>query len=46
MKQGKGTLTYGNGDSYEGEFLNNMRHGYGKLFYSNNEYYSGSWYQK
>lgn len=44
MKNGKGTLFYGNGDWYEGDWYKDMRHGYGKLFYNNGEYYSGSWY--
>jgi hypothetical protein len=26
---GKGTLTYSNGDKYEGEWLDNKRHGFG-----------------
>lgn len=39
---GHGKLYYSNGDSYDGEFLNNMKHGYGILkLDSNKERYEG-----
>lgn len=49
MKHGRGTLTYPNGDVYEGEFQSNRRHGHGTLWQlhqpngSHAVYYSGEW---
>ncbi len=39
----RGTLIYGNGDKYVGEFLDNKRHGEGTYFYINGSYYKGEW---
>jgi hypothetical protein len=45
----KGTLTYDNGDTYTGQFKNNLRHGQGTLYINdlNSEYYgvtyTGEW---
>jgi hypothetical protein len=36
IKHGKGTMHYHNGDVYDGEFLNDLRHGSGTCKYSTN----------
>merc|ERR1719468_676777 len=36
-----GEENYGNGSSYEGQYLNDIRHGYGKLTYADNRIYEG-----
>jgi hypothetical protein len=39
----KGTYTYGNGDVYVGEFVNDRPHGYGKLEYADGNVYEGQY---
>ena len=34
MRNGVGTYTYTNGDTYEGEWSNNLRHGQGTYTYA------------
>jgi hypothetical protein len=43
LKQGKGKMTYANGDVYVGEFINNKRQGIGKMTYKNGAVYEGNW---
>ncbi len=44
MKHGFGTYTYSNGDTYEGEWNNNLRHGQGTYTYaSSGAKYGGAW---
>ena len=38
-----GTLTYANGDTYEGEWRNDSACGYGVLIYANGCRYEGGW---
>jgi len=40
---GKGTMTYKNGDRYEGEFLFAFRSGKGIMKYNNGDIYEGEW---
>lgn len=40
---GKGTLTWTNGDSYEGSWLNGMIHGFGVYTWSDGGCYVGTW---
>ena len=37
------TVTYENGDIYEGRLMNNERHGAGKMLFSNGNVYEGQW---
>ena len=37
------SVSYINGDRYEGNILNNQRNGFGKYFYHNGERYEGFW---
>ena len=37
-KEGKGRITYRNGDKYEGEFKNNLKDGEGKYIFKNGIY--------
>ena len=39
---GKGTLTLENGDTYEGDFFDNVKRGIGKEMYSNGTIYRGA----
>jgi hypothetical protein len=34
---GEGTLKYNNGDTYNGQFINNLKHGEGEIKYKNSE---------
>ena len=43
MTSGHGKLTYNNGDTYEGEVVNDLRHGKGKHVCSTGDAYDGSW---
>ena len=45
MRNGEGNQTYQNGDRYQGEFKNNLRHGEGIIEYRsmNNSHYNGEW---
>jgi hypothetical protein len=53
VKNSSGTYTYRNGNVFEGEWENNLRHGYGRMLYYNNctpldsfvETYEGDWKQ-
>ena len=36
-------MSYPNGDVYEGEWLEDVRHGYGELKYIRGDYFQGSW---
>lgn len=40
-KNGKGTMTYTNGDEYSGDLVDDMKHGYGKYQFSNGHIYEG-----
>jgi hypothetical protein len=40
---GKGKLTYINGDEYAGDIKNGQKHGYGCYTWSNQELYQGEW---
>ena len=41
---GKGKYTYYHGDTYEGEYLDNKRHGFGIMYYNNKKTkYEGEW---
>lgn len=40
---GKGTLTFKNGDSYEGDFKNGKMNGNGTYCWKDQAYYTGSW---
>ena len=42
VQAGEGKLTYENGDTYEGEVVNNLRHGKGKHLCSTGDYYDVS----
>ncbi len=37
----KGVMVYANGDTYDGDFVNNRRHGKGFLTLANNETFEG-----
>jgi hypothetical protein len=41
--QGKGKMTYANGDVYVGEFKDGKRQGIGKIIYANGDVYEGGW---
>ena len=44
MRNGPGTYTYTNGDTYEGEWVDGMRHGQGSYtFKGTGAKYSGTW---
>lgn len=43
MKNGKGKLTYSNGDHYEGEFKDNLPFGKGIYVFRNGDKYEGNW---
>lgn len=43
MISGEGKIIYQNGDSYEGYFLNNKKHGRGIYTRKNGETLSGEW---
>lgn len=44
MRHGKGRHTYANGETYEGEWLNDKRHGYGiQKDITEKEIYAGDW---
>jgi hypothetical protein len=40
---GKGTYVFPNGNRFEGEWSNDVKHGYGVLTYVNGERYEGEW---
>ena len=42
-KHGKGVLTYGNGDKYDGEYKDGKRHGKGVFTWANGDKYDGEW---
>jgi hypothetical protein len=41
--QGRGKVTYFDGETYEGDFLDSKRHGYGKMVFLNGNVYEGDW---
>jgi catalase-peroxidase len=43
QKDGKGTLSWNDGDEYTGEFLNDKRHGTGTLIKANGQKFIGKW---
>ena len=43
IKQGRGTYTFGNGDVFDGEYDNNVRHGSGELKKVDGEERSETW---
>jgi hypothetical protein len=43
VRDGRGTMTYANGDVYEGKWSVNKRHGQGKMTYANGAVYEGLW---
>lgn len=42
-RHGPGTMTWSNGDRYEGYFFNGNRHGHGTLFFADGSEYVGEW---
>lgn len=36
-------MNYSNGDVYDGEWKNNLRHGVGICYYANGDIYEGKW---
>ena len=42
-RDGKGTMTWENGDAYTGDFFNGNRHGHGTLQFSDGSEYVGEW---
>lgn len=45
IAEGKGTMTYANGDVYEGSWKNNNKDGLGTMKYENGDTYIGYWYR-
>jgi len=43
VKQGKATYTFGSGDIFEGNYVNNQRHGPGKLTKVDGEIREENW---
>ena len=43
-RHGRGVLSYANGDSYDGEFKNNLRHGTGTHKYASGHVYTVIYY--
>lgn len=43
MRWGKGRLLFDNGFEYEGQFVQNYRHGNGKIYVDKIEIYEGNW---
>ena len=43
IPHGQGSLTYKNGEVYEGYWFNGKRHGRGIMRYKNGEVYEGQW---
>jgi hypothetical protein len=43
MANGKGRLTYENGDVYEGNFDNDLREGWGVFIHADGTKYEGQW---
>ena len=43
IRDGKGTMTYNNGNKYVGQWKNNKRHGDGKLTNNANDIWTGTW---
>ena len=41
VREGRGQMTYKDGDVYEGMWEEDRRNGRGKLHYSNGDYYEG-----
>ena len=45
MANGKGRLTYENGEIYEGWWENDVKHGFGMFVHSDGTKYTGEWVQ-
>lgn len=43
VREGKGKYIFGNGNRYEGGWLNNLKHGFGYFYYQSGELYFGQW---
>jgi hypothetical protein len=43
IKHGQGTMTYANGDIYEGQWIDDRRYGQGTMTYANGDKYEGEW---
>jgi len=43
VMSGKGILTWNNGDSFEGNWLDGVMHGYGVYTWKDSGYYVGTW---
>ena len=43
MPNGKGKMTYHNGDTYEGNFSQGEQHGFGIMKYASGKVWSGRW---
>ena len=43
LKNGQGTMTYSNGNIYEGEWIDDKKNGHGIMTYSNGAVYEGEW---
>lgn len=42
-REGFGVYKFVNGNKYEGQWHNHMKHGDGKFYYQNGELYIGEW---
>ena len=42
-KNGKGVLTFLNGEVYDGHFKNDLKHGQGMIKYPSGNFYDGEW---
>ena len=42
---GKGKFMYKNGRSYEGDYVNDKKHGYGVYTWENGSTFEGSWFE-
>ena len=43
--KGRGIFSWPDGRSYEGDFVNNHRHGQGRLTWEDGHYYDGEWHE-
>lgn len=43
INDGKGTMTYENGDVYDGLWMNSVKNGVGVMTYANGDVYAGNW---
>ena len=42
--QGRGSITFPNGDSYDGDWEGGSQHGFGSVTFTNGDKYSGDWW--